>query len=264
MSDRPDFSFSLTENAIDSFQHGVEHFLNGDDSAKDLKATIIHVFHAVELFLKAALASVHPSLIYSKIDEGKIQANAHTVSFEKLLWRLQNFDIDLSPDDVKHLKSLQALRNSIEHHQVSGNRAQVEGYVAHAIAFLDSFLPQWLHFDLREIVEAEVYADIRDRAYSHELRQRVANERLERHLPAGEDVLLSPSLVVQCPDCGEEFFWADDPNAPEDRGQCYFCDAQRFVGYCGRCQSPILGSVPWNEDNWPGICYDCMENLMLE
>lgn len=57
----PDFSFSLQENAIDSLQHGIEHFLEENQAGRNLKATIIHVFHAVELFLKAALATVHPS-----------------------------------------------------------------------------------------------------------------------------------------------------------------------------------------------------------
>ena len=45
-------------------------------------------------------------MIYSKIDEGRIKEGAHAVAFDKLLWRLENFDIDLSADDVQHLKAL--------------------------------------------------------------------------------------------------------------------------------------------------------------
>jgi hypothetical protein len=55
----------LEENAMDSLVHGIEHYLYGRKTT-DWKYVILHVFHAVELFLKARLAKYDESLIYKK------------------------------------------------------------------------------------------------------------------------------------------------------------------------------------------------------
>lgn len=62
------------------------------------------------------------------------------------------------------------MRNSIEHHKVAGRREHVEAYVAHAIVFLDSFLPQALKIELKDVVEPDAYTEIRERIYSYEQR----------------------------------------------------------------------------------------------
>ena len=66
------FELSLEQNALDSLVHGVEHYVN-EEKPTDLKYTILHVFHAVELFLKARLAKNDPSSIFKK------RRNNHTV-----------------------------------------------------------------------------------------------------------------------------------------------------------------------------------------
>lgn len=258
---KPDFSFTLEQNADDSLQHGVDHFLLSKVTPRDLKATIIHVFHAIELFMKAALARIHPTLIYSRFDDGPIRDNAHTVGFEKLVWRLQNFGIALSEADLEHLKALQDLRNSIEHHKVVGYRRAVERYIAEAIAFLDSFLPRTLDSELKERLDSGSYVEIRERIYSYDQRRRLAVESLERQLES-ESFSWESDRVVRCPECSEELFWVDDPNAAPDCGRCYFCDAEQYVTHCNRCESPILGDQPWSEENDPGICDSCWDDVM--
>lgn len=256
----PDFVFSLRDNAIDSLEHGLEHFLTDEPSARDLKATIIHVFHALELFLKAALAKVHRNLIFSRIDEGPIRDGSHTVSFEKLLWRLQNFDVDLSDEAIKHLKSLQFVRNSIEHHKVAGRRDDVERYISHAIAFLEEFLPEHLAIELKGVLKADQYSLVQERVYSYDQRLALATQRLERDIPmeAGE----WSDKVAECPECGEEVFSLFGSTTEKDRGECYFCGATEYVAFCGRCHRLILGSEPWTEENAPGLCSDCLEDLI--
>jgi hypothetical protein len=56
------FALGLEQNAMDSLVNGVEHFVNSEKPT-DLQYTILHMFHAVELFLKARLAKVTPQLI---------------------------------------------------------------------------------------------------------------------------------------------------------------------------------------------------------
>lgn len=53
-----DFHFDLVENAKDSLSHGVDHFIEAQESGdpSHLKYTILHTFHAIELYLKARLA----------------------------------------------------------------------------------------------------------------------------------------------------------------------------------------------------------------
>lgn len=56
-----DYVIGLEDNAFSSLEHGVEHYLVGSDS--DLKLTVLHVFHAVELLFKARLIKAHPLLV---------------------------------------------------------------------------------------------------------------------------------------------------------------------------------------------------------
>jgi hypothetical protein len=64
---------TLEENAMDSLIHGIEHHLYGKRKS-DWKYIVLHVFHAVELFLKARLAKHDEKLIYTNRKDG------HTVS----------------------------------------------------------------------------------------------------------------------------------------------------------------------------------------
>jgi hypothetical protein len=59
-----EFVLGLEQNAMDSLVHGVEHFVN-EEKPTDLRYTILHVFHAVELFLKARLAKDDPLSIFT-------------------------------------------------------------------------------------------------------------------------------------------------------------------------------------------------------
>ncbi|HEX6367940.1 MAG TPA: hypothetical protein VF006_03335 [Longimicrobium sp.] len=257
-----DFTFSLRENAVDSLQHGIEHFLSPARSPRDLKATVIHVFHAVELFLKASLADVHPNLIYTKIDDGHIKDDAQTVAFKALLWRLRNFGVPLNTEQIADLQNLQSVRNSLEHHQAQRSRAQIEGYVANAIRFLDSFLPR-LEVTLKELLEPKVYEELRAQIYSHDERREQAALRLAGNLPPeGLDVPLRVE-ILPCPDCGERFFWPHDPFAGMDQGQCYYCDAKRYVADCSRCTAPILKESPFKEPRsaWCDTCWETMMEL---
>ncbi|WP_375491261.1 hypothetical protein [uncultured Nostoc sp.] len=75
----------LEENAMDSLVHGVEHHLYGRRNT-DWKYVILHVFHAVELFLKARLAKHDESFIYKNRKSGNTvgsNVRSHTFPFCK-------------------------------------------------------------------------------------------------------------------------------------------------------------------------------------
>jgi hypothetical protein len=64
-SSKPSLVERWQSNAMDSLVYGVEHHIHGTREY-DLKYVILHVFHAVELFLKARLAKHDELLVYKK------------------------------------------------------------------------------------------------------------------------------------------------------------------------------------------------------
>lgn len=82
------FVLRLEDNAIDSLIHAVEHFLDGE-RITNLKYAILHVFHAVELFLKARLADINKELIFRRQnDKQKSDDTRYTISFNEAIIRL--------------------------------------------------------------------------------------------------------------------------------------------------------------------------------
>ncbi|AFY36887.1 hypothetical protein Lepto7376_0454 [[Leptolyngbya] sp. PCC 7376] len=81
MEEKQKLVITLEENALDSLVHGIEHYLHGKRKS-DWKYTILHVFHAVELMLKARLAKYDEKLIYSN------RKNGHTINCSEAVKRL--------------------------------------------------------------------------------------------------------------------------------------------------------------------------------
>ena len=122
----------LEENAMDSLVHGVEHHLYGRRNT-DWKYVILHVFHAVELFLKARLAKHDESLIY--------RSNGNTVGADEAIELLVKkaklflFQYAELQESGKYkgkyklggaLDALRIARNSIEHKEIALNPDEVQ------------------------------------------------------------------------------------------------------------------------------------------
>jgi len=257
-----DFVLGLEENAMDSLVHGVEHYIGFIDehNPTDLKYAILHVFHALELFLKARLAKAHPLLIYQKPEDGGIADNkANTVDFKSLIGRLRNVSVDLSRQNLVDLDSLHTIRNSIEHHRVEGSSQVIEDYVGKAMRFLKNFLQKELGIILRERLDKDAYNTLSNVLDSY-------NERLERakqELPDLQDKDGVPlySLAI-CEECLEETIVIPDPTSHDDTVHCFFCDAHFYVTVCERCGSFILSSAPSQRDvEEPELCSDCWDEM---
>jgi hypothetical protein len=90
-------AITLEENAMDSLVHGIEHYLYGKRKS-DWKYIVLHVFHAVELFLKARLANHDEKLIYTNYKSG------HTVNCVEAIERLIN-EVNIPLDNYIKCKS---------------------------------------------------------------------------------------------------------------------------------------------------------------
>lgn len=140
---------TLEENAMDSLVHGIEHHLYGKRKS-DWKYVILHVFHSIELFLKARLAKYDATLIYTNRKDG------HTVNCDEAVNRLAN-EVNIPLDGYVERQSnnkkykltgelgkLRRARNDIEHKEASLDKDEVSNFLGVAFRFLDDFVSQEL------------------------------------------------------------------------------------------------------------------------
>lgn len=255
-----DFVLGLEQNAMDSLEHGVEHFVN-EEKPTDLKYTILHTFHAVELFLKARLAKVNPQLIFTR--------NHYTVDYRTLIDRLENAGVNLSEQNRQDLDALRVIRNSIEHYQFQGNRRDIEHYLGRAMYFLDSFLQHELGINLEEQLDEDTYRTLSEALYSYKERLEKAEERVKKVCDEMErDAFLEkiPYLCerLRCEECGEETVLIPDPTSTDDKVHCFFCEARFFVESCVRCGSYMLSSLHSHlkkDRDEPNICEYCWDEF---
>lgn len=264
-----DFVLSLEDNAIDSLVHSVEHFVD-EERPTYLKYAILHVFHAVELFLKARLAQIDSELIFGKTRK---DGSRFTIPFFKARERLEEQGIIFSNQDKDNLDKLQRIRNEIEHYQFSGNSEELEDYVGRAIYFLESFLNKELEISLKEkIDEAEpgIY-EILSKAQLFYIK-RMLESGIELH-PKHKG--LDGYDFVNCQECEEETIVIPDPTTDDDSVHCFLCHTRYSfsVEYCLRCESTnyslklleeddekfIIDNFN-NESNY-GLCEVCQENI---
>jgi len=231
---KKDFVLTLEDNARTSLRHGIYHYLRyieRKSNKNDLKFAIIHIFHAIELYLKARLVKESPLLIYSS-PERKIDQDAHTVQFEALLGRLRNTGVDLE----KHcavLNNLRKVRNRIEHYQLKSTITEIKDYIAKAARFLNDFLDTELGIQLKDVAGKENYKTLKTLLFSYEERLKKALEEIDGVLPRDADLYRT---IHTCPECNNETVIFTD-----GKPHCYFCSDDIPFTECLRCYEPILG-----------------------
>jgi DNA-directed RNA polymerase subunit RPC12/RpoP len=268
LSNDPNFVLGLEENALDSLVHAVEHFL-ADERETDLKYTVLHVFHAVELFLKARLVQTDQSLIF--IDPKKIGEDDKTIGFFDAKKRLLQVGVSLSDQDFDNLNELRKVRNRIEHYRITGSHDEIEQYVGNAMDFLDIFLRKELRINLKDALDqldgdGETYKTLSKAWFSY-LRRMAEEGGITQHRRDRE----SYDFFI-CEECGEEAIAFPDPTSKDKTVHCFSCQSRYSVDYCLRCSAPILsllepgttGTQTKNfdeeEDNWR-FCDFCEEEI---
>lgn len=258
--DKINFILTLEENALDSLTHAVEHLLENTRDT-DLKYAVLHIFHAVELFLKARLSKASPELIYEK---KKVEIDGFTVKFRDLQSRLSDIGIILSEQDKSDLKFLQKVRNSIEHYQFSGNYEEIENYVGRAMRFLKIFLYKELGIDLQNELSESTYQALLDAFGSYA--ERMSKQNISLH---PKDYGVEHDLLF-CEKCNETSVVFPDPTSTDGTIHCFRCEVQYSVAFCLMCTQPILSLIEPGEgtnqkfefsDDDGGFCSDCLEYI---
>lgn len=256
------FEFSLKENAKSSLIQAIRHFTTTNEQPADLKFSVIHIFHAVELFLKERLVREHPLLIYDN-PGCRITEQSQTVRFDELIKRLRNSGVHLTVPDIQDLSNLKDIRNGIEHFKISKPKADVKDYVGKAAKFLEKFLQDELHLSLERLVGGQRYAVLSESIHSYEERLARAKEKLERRLPGDGGRSSLDSTVDNCPECGEETLSTDVVDS-KGLAECFFCHTKFYFQDCPRCGKTIYSTEKFTEDNDPGVCDDCWDYKMSE
>ncbi len=250
----------LEENAMDSLVHGVEHHLYGRRKT-DWKYAILHVFHAIELFLKARLAKHDKYLIYRK--------NGNTINCDEAInllikeVNLPLFRYTEIQDSGKYklsgpLDALRKARNAIEHEKVALSQDEVKKFLGAAFLFLDDFVSTELDFSLKTELDAldeareekllEDGGDVNNFQNQNTYRTlSMAYWFYIQHMQAQGIPLFDPKekrvdyQYFTCEMCEEEAIAVPDPTSKYPRvAHCFNCLAKYTVHYCIRCEEPYI------------------------
>jgi hypothetical protein len=251
----------LQANAMDSLVHGVEHHIHGTREY-DHKYVILHVFHAVELFLKARLAKHKESLIYRK--NGTTIGADHTID---LLIRVAHINLSKYVEDRDpkkpgekqlggNMKKLKEARHNIEHKEIGNSQDDIKVILGEVFNFLDGFVRRELGLDLKSELDrldsirndelSDLGADIDEDEtestyrtlsmsylfyYRHMMEQGIMNYKCQEH------------ELFACEECGEEAVVFPDPTLDFSEissykiARCFNCWSMHSIAICARCEA---------------------------
>jgi len=102
---------AIIENAISSFEHGIQHLLAGNND-ENIKFSVLHIFNSLELITKAHLGSINEALLWPNVDK----RDDRNANISELIKRMNQFsDKNFNEDLVKKIEKLRKKRNEIEH-----------------------------------------------------------------------------------------------------------------------------------------------------
>lgn len=127
----------MLNHAIESFQHGIEHYLDGTMTSR--KFAILHIDHATELFLKERVVLAGKSLYKS---------DGQTLSFHETLNSLR----DIKIPELPRLQEIHDLRNVIQHKGITPDETTTEFLVDIAYHFIKRFAMDELKLEFNNIL----------------------------------------------------------------------------------------------------------------
>ncbi|BCG60798.1 hypothetical protein [Paenibacillus sp. URB8-2] len=127
----------MLNHAIESFQHGVEHYLDGTIVSR--KFAVLHIDHALELFLKEKVVQLGKSIYKS---------DGNTLSLHETLNSLKEIKII----ELPRLQEIHDLRNTIQHKGITPDEMTTEFLVDVAYHFIKRFATEELQLDFNNIL----------------------------------------------------------------------------------------------------------------
>jgi len=164
----------LLRHAIESFEHGLEHYLEGSDKGR--KFAFIHIDHAIELILKEKLRRLGKTFIKRKGEE--------SLSLGETLNSLEKKNVKIPERPT--IEMLHQSRNSIQHSGWTPDQGTTEFHIKNAYLFFSKFLREELDMAIEKIlptrfstlVEVPKVEELRKGKYK--IIEKRAKEELER------------------------------------------------------------------------------------
>lgn len=243
--------FTLVENAIDSINHGLEHYLA--NSASDQKYAILHFVQAVELFFKERLRREHEVFLFTNIDQPK---SHRTVSLELALGRVVSLcGVSMSKKEINVIHSLVQLRNQIQHYEFDISEQTARAIMAKTLVEILSFCRDHLDLDIRKNIGSDQWqalTSITEFMDSH------ARKVLHAFKQSGKTYGL-------CSTCG----YAGLEWTSETQTTCHICGLISTFAICTQCSDVvdrsslrIFESLEPEENICFQLCPKCAEDLV--
>lgn len=133
----------IFKHAVESFQHGLEHYLDGADRSR--KFALLHLDQAVELLLKEKVILIGKSIYKS---------NGSTLTLHEALNSLKDISIPERP----RLEEVHDLRNTVQHKGLTPDAESTQFYVEVVYRFVKRFLPDELDCKLDAVIPSKYCA----------------------------------------------------------------------------------------------------------
>lgn len=127
-------------HAVESFEHGLEHYLDG--SEKGRKFALLHIDQAIELLLKEKVVRIGKSIYKS---------DGSTLNLHETFNSLKDTKLPERP----RLEELHDLRNTIQHKGLTPDASSTKFYVEVAYEFVNRFLSDELSVDCNSCLSSK-------------------------------------------------------------------------------------------------------------
>ena len=151
---------NLLANSIDFILSAAE--FASRDEPRDWKYAVLHLWHGMELLLKARLAQEHWSLLFWNVDQADksrlFEGDFRSVDSDQAYKRLRQVcGVQLDVDDWKYLVQLRNRSNRIRHHVGEYNSMQVKSIVWKCVNIGITFCQSQGLLDESRVIQGQVY-----------------------------------------------------------------------------------------------------------
>ncbi len=262
--------FNLLDNALDSFFEGYHQFelASTEQSGRRWKFVIFHIAHFLELFLKYAIYSKHPLLVYKQHYRPCTQYS-RTISLVESIEVLSNLEMSLPEDFRPKAEWLNKLRNNAMHFEFQYDPQHVKDMISQVVKLAVKFDENNQVCEILNLIQnkdTQIYSDIlvmideydRKLSEAESLIQNEYNKQIQTLKTDEMGDFMSNWEVLECEECGNSTFIQND-DSPTGY-QCTFCKNQHsseLVQHeCLRCSESTESRRMRN-----GLCDYCAHML---
>ena len=242
----------MIENAISSFNHGIEHLIKENNNDNDIKFSILHIFNALELITKAHLREINEALVWPTIDKKDDKKDA---GIYILMKRMNQFsEYKFNQNLIDNVEKLRKKRNEIEHKKfiieneqklmkvlftvieetiIFSQKALKESGAQNKFIkkwkeeYVESYMTIKMNFDekFKRMVE-----EIKEKQEKYNLKIKICNHCFLKTILFKEEEGIVKCLncgyeqyYMQCRTCNRLFFISKDDTCSLLTKQCYLC-----------------------------------------